>query len=60
MPVILTKELEDAWIDPELTKTQDALDILSRSTGLELDAYPVSRMVNKPSVDRESLIQRVE
>jgi putative SOS response-associated peptidase YedK len=60
MPVILAKELEEAWLDPELTKAQDVLDVLSHSTGLELDAYPVSRMVNKPSVDSESLIQRVE
>jgi putative SOS response-associated peptidase YedK len=60
MPVILVRELEDAWLDPELTKAHDVLDVLSRSTGLELDAYPVSRMVNKPSVDSESLIQRVE
>jgi putative SOS response-associated peptidase YedK len=60
MPVILGKELEDAWIDPELKKAQGALDVLSHSTGLELDAYPVSRMVNKPSVDSEALIQRVE
>jgi putative SOS response-associated peptidase YedK len=60
MLVILARELEDAWLDPELTKAPDVLDILSHSTGLELDAYPVSRMVNKPSVDSELLIQPVE
>jgi putative SOS response-associated peptidase YedK len=57
MPLILARELEDAWLDPQLTKAQDVLDILSRSPGLELDAYPVSRMVNRPSVDGELLIQ---
>src|SRR5262249_21416695 len=50
MPVILSRELEDAWLDMELTKAQDVLDVLSRSTGLALDAYPVSRLVNKPSI----------
>ncbi len=60
MPVILARELEDARLDPELTKAQDVLDPLSRSTGLELDAYPVSRLVNKPSHDSPALIQRVE
>jgi putative SOS response-associated peptidase YedK len=60
MPAILPRELEDAWLDPELTQAQDVLDVLSRSTGLELDAYPVSRMVNKPSHDTNALIQRVE
>jgi putative SOS response-associated peptidase YedK len=57
---MLAKELEDAWLDPELTKAHDVLDVLSRSTDLELDAYPVSRMVNKPSNDSHALIQRVE
>jgi putative SOS response-associated peptidase YedK len=60
MPVILASELEDAWLDPQLTKAQDVLDVLSRSTGLELDAYPVSRMVNKPNNDSPALIQRVQ
>jgi putative SOS response-associated peptidase YedK len=59
MPVILARALEAAWLDPELTKAPDVLDILSRSTGLELDAYPVSRMVNKPNNDSPALIQRV-
>jgi putative SOS response-associated peptidase YedK len=31
-----------------------------RSTDMTLDAYPVSRMVNKPSIDSHALIQRVE
>jgi putative SOS response-associated peptidase YedK len=60
MPVILAGALEDGWLDPELTQAKDVLDLLSRSTGLELDAYPVSRMVNRPSIDSELLIQRVE
>jgi putative SOS response-associated peptidase YedK len=60
MPVILARALEEAWIDPALTQAYDVLDVLSRSTGLELDAYPVSRMVNKPSIDSHALIQRVE
>jgi putative SOS response-associated peptidase YedK len=59
MPVILAREREDAWLDHEITKVQDGLDVLSRSTSLDLDAYPVSRMVNRPSVDRQILIQPV-
>jgi len=59
MPVILKRGLEDAWLDPELTKAQDVLDVLSRSTGLELVAYPVSRMVNKPRLDDQSLTEAV-
>jgi putative SOS response-associated peptidase YedK len=60
MPVILERELEDAWLDKEITSAREVLDILEKSTGVALDAYPVSRMVNKPSVDSEDLIQRVE
>jgi putative SOS response-associated peptidase YedK len=60
LPVIVARELEAAWLDPALTQAQDVLDLLSRSTGLKLDAYPVSRMVNKPSHESELLIQRVE
>jgi putative SOS response-associated peptidase YedK len=60
MPVILAREMEDGWLDPQLTQAQEVLDLLSRSTGLQLDAYPVSRMVNKPIIDSQALIQRVE
>jgi putative SOS response-associated peptidase YedK len=60
MPVVLDRDLETAWLDPGLTQPQDVLDVLSRSTGLELDAYPVSRLVNRPSMESEVLIQRVE
>lgn len=58
MPVILARDLEEAWLDPALTQAQDVLDLLSRATGLELDAYPVSRMINKPSHDSPALIER--
>jgi putative SOS response-associated peptidase YedK len=60
MPVILERDLEDAWLDAEITSAREVLDILERSTGVTLEAYPVSRMVNKPSVDSEALIQRVK
>jgi putative SOS response-associated peptidase YedK len=59
MPVILDRDLEEAWLDTEITSPNEVLDILERSAGVTLDAYPVSRMVNKPSVDSKTLIQRV-
>jgi putative SOS response-associated peptidase YedK len=58
MPVVLDRDLEDDWLDTEMTSTRDVLGMLERSAGVTLDAYPVSRMVNKPSVDSELLIQR--
>jgi putative SOS response-associated peptidase YedK len=59
MPVILDRDLEDAWLNTEITSTHEVLDILARSVGDTIDAYPVSRLVNKPSVDSKALIQRV-
>jgi putative SOS response-associated peptidase YedK len=60
MPVILGRDLEHAWLDTEVTSPKEVLDILARSAGDTLDAYPVSRLVNKPSAEGELLIQRVE
>ena len=60
MPLILAREREEAWLDLQLTQAQEVLDVLSRSPGLELDTYPIARMVHRPSVDSEALIQRVE
>ena len=57
MPVVLARELEDDWLDPEVTSARDVLGMLERSAGVPLDAYPVSRMVNKPSVDGQELIK---
>jgi putative SOS response-associated peptidase YedK len=57
MPVILARELEEAWLDTEITSSKEVLTILERSVGVTLDAYPVSRLVNKPSVDGKELIR---
>jgi hypothetical protein len=47
-------------LDPQLTAPSQAVKILTRSAGMPLDAYPVSRMVNKASVDGKELILPVE
>jgi putative SOS response-associated peptidase YedK len=60
MPVMLQRDLEDAWLDTAITGAREVFDILERSAGVTLDAYPVSRMVNRPSVDSRALIRRVE
>jgi putative SOS response-associated peptidase YedK len=59
MPVVLAKDDEHAWLDPELTAPAQVLAILSRSTGVPLNAYPVSRMVNTATVEGKALIQPV-
>jgi putative SOS response-associated peptidase YedK len=60
MPIVLERDVEDDWLDTEITSGSDVLGILERSASVTLDAYPVSRMVNKPSIDSHTLIQRVE
>jgi putative SOS response-associated peptidase YedK len=59
MPVVLAREDEQAWLDPQLSMPSQAVEILARSAGVPLDAYPVSRMVNKPSVDGQELIRPI-
>jgi putative SOS response-associated peptidase YedK len=60
MPVVLERDLEDDWLDTEITSTSGVLGILERRAGVPLDAYPVSRMVNKPSADGQELIRPIE
>jgi len=60
MPMVLAQEDEQAWLDPQLMTPWQAMEILARSAGVPLDAYPVSRLVNKPSVDGKELIQLIE
>jgi putative SOS response-associated peptidase YedK len=60
MPVVLAHEDEQAWLNPQLTTPSQSVEILARSAGVPLDAYPVSRMVNKPSLDGNELIRPIE
>jgi putative SOS response-associated peptidase YedK len=55
--VLTSQDLENDWLDPEITSPSDVLGMLERSAGVPLDAYPVSRMVNKPSVDGQELMR---
>jgi putative SOS response-associated peptidase YedK len=57
IPVVLAREDERAWPDPDVTAPIQAVEILARSAGVHLDAYPVSRMVDKSSTGGELLMQ---
>jgi putative SOS response-associated peptidase YedK len=50
MPVIVPRGARDAWLDPG-TDAADLLPLLAPYTGSDLDAYPVSTMVNSPAND---------
>jgi hypothetical protein len=47
-------------LDPQLTGASQVMERLAPNTGVPLDAYPVSRIVNKPSVDGQELIRPIE
>lgn len=50
MPVILTPDLYDSWLDPGNGNTEDLMQMLQPYAG-ELEAYPVSKHVNNPAND---------
>ncbi len=51
MPVILTREAEAVWLDPTIQDPAQLLPLLTPYPAQEMDAYPVSRMVNSPDHD---------
>ena len=58
MPVILRREDENAWLDPD-SDLAHLLGLLRAYPASAMEAYPVSRGVNSPSNDSAELIQAV-
>ncbi len=59
MPVILRREDEDEWLDPENTEPEQLLPLLRPYPAEGMAAYPVSRMVNSPANDAADVLVRV-
>lgn len=59
MPVIIDKEIEADWLNPDISETQQLHRFLKPYAGDKLLAYPVSRAVNVPSTDSENLIKPI-
>ena len=59
MPVILKQDDEEAWLDQneEMSKL---IQMLNPYPGEEMEAYPVSKIVNSPRNDNEECIQPLE
>ena len=57
MPVILSSEDEDAWIDPHMKDTEGLLRLLRPYPDARVNAYPVGRGVNSVGNDRAELIR---
>ena len=58
MPVILTKEAEGIWLDPEHSGHNILQELLVPYEAVAMEAYEVSTLVNSPHSDTPDLIAR--
>jgi putative SOS response-associated peptidase YedK len=59
MPAILLPALEDVWLDPKMTDTAEALTMLMPYPAESMQAFPVSKKVNRASGQGPELIQPI-
>lgn len=59
MPVILTKEAEKIWLDPNVQDAETLGSLLQPFESTELEAYEVSDAVNSPKNNGPELIEKV-
>ncbi len=59
MPVILTPETEERWLDPTPLVLDELFHLLGPYSAGAMEAFPVSRRVYSPSQDDEGLIEPV-
>ncbi len=59
MPVILDGEARDAWLDPENKEGTVLTTLLKSYPPKEMEAYPVSKIVNAPQNDTEACIKPI-
>ena len=57
MPVILPPENYEAWLDPGLEEKETLMDLLRPYPSDRMDAYPVSRRVNRPSNNEPGVVE---
>jgi putative SOS response-associated peptidase YedK len=59
MPVILDPNNYELWLDPDVKKPELLQPLLRSYPTEEMTAYPVSKVVNKPSNDRVECIESI-
>ena len=58
MPVILTKDGEEAWLDSKLNNVLELQKLLKPySDESNMETYPISKLVNNPINDKEEVIE---
>src|SRR5690606_14441533 len=56
MPVILTKESESEWLDRKIQDEHELKNLLVPFSAEEMQAYPVSPLVNSPKNDVKEIV----
>lgn len=56
MPVILPREVEQRWLDPQLEDSDELLKLLQPYPAAQMLGFPVSKAVNSPNNDSRELI----
>jgi putative SOS response-associated peptidase YedK len=59
MPMVITRDAMSSWLDPELTDSAAALDLLAVTEAELLEAYPVSTAVNSVQNNDPSLLEPI-
>lgn len=59
MPVILSPDSYDRWLDADLTETSELQSLLTPYPSDRMEAYPVSKVVNSPANDRAECIEKL-
>ncbi len=57
MPVMLKRNDEERWLNPDETEPERLLPLVVPYPAGDMEAYPVSRLVNNPANDTPQLIQ---
>jgi putative SOS response-associated peptidase YedK len=60
MPAILPRKLESLWLDETARDSQWLLDMLAPYPAEQMEAYPVSNLVNSVKNDSPELIEPVQ
>ena len=59
MPVILSADGYDQWLDPSATNAESLQELLQPFPADEMEAFPVSRAVNRAGQDDQSMIEPI-
>jgi putative SOS response-associated peptidase YedK len=57
MPMVITRDAIEAWLDPEITDPERALELLEVTEASALEAYAVSTDVNSVENNNPSLVE---